>query len=121
MRWTRAEERWRDAAMRALLPADERGAWLPDDMGPFWERFMGSAPPSLRFAVRAAVWTTCVVLPLAWNRRLALTVAQRQDVLARMHASRFYVLRQLAGVLKLCACFAAFGHAPARARFEVRP
>ena len=67
--------------------------------------------------MRLAVWMAALLLPLLWTAHplSRLTDTQRDAVVTRMAGSRSYVLRQLVGVLKLCAAFASFG--PTSERF----
>jgi hypothetical protein len=119
MPWTRLERAWRDDVLRALMPPSAGHALLPPDLAPFWETFLSSSPPSLAITVRVAVWMTAFLLPLLWTARplCRLNADRRDAVVTRLVTSPNYFLRQLCGVLKLCACFAAFTHAPTRALF----
>jgi hypothetical protein len=123
MAWTRLERAWRDDVLRALMPPHGGVTLLPPDLDGFWNRFLAAAPPSLRATVRLAVWMIALWLPLLWTARTLARLAPdaRDRVVTRAASSNTWLLRQLVGVVKLCACFAAFGHAPTRARFLELP
>lgn len=110
MRWTRAELRWRDALLDALLPAADP---LPGaggvDLAAFWPRFEAAAPAHLALGFRAAVALEAAVLPwlLGYFRTLpALSPDQRDAVLRR--ADRLPLFRDLLEVAKVVGCLALF-------------
>lgn len=125
--WLPFERRWRDAAVRAVLPASDDGRF-PGlegiDLASFWRRFDRAAPLPVQLGLRAAVWQLAL-LPLVTLRRprsfASLSRAEQDRVLERCERSPLYALRQPLFVLKLAACFAGFGDAGVRARFETPP
>jgi hypothetical protein len=112
--WTRAERRWRDALLAAMIPA-RTGEQLPGfedlDMGPFWDDVRRTAPPLLRFALRLAVWALTWLPLLVLGRPSSFGGLSRPDqdrMLRRVTASRSYLLRQLVQTVRVMACFAYF-------------
>ena len=118
-----AELRARDAVLCAVLPPSACGRFPgvpPEGLPAFWERFHASAPLGLRGTVVLAVWM-CVVAPpfvgRGWRSFTALDASGQDAVLVALASSRVFVVRQCVAVLKLCACFAAFGEPRVRALY----
>jgi hypothetical protein len=110
MRWTRAELRWRDALLAALLPAPGPLPGAGDvDLEAFWPHFAAAAPAHLALGFRAAVTLEAAVLPwlLGYFRTLpALTPDERDAVLRR--ADALPVFRDLLEVAKVVGCLGLF-------------
>jgi hypothetical protein len=135
------ERRFRDATVRAVLPASADGRFLglsAVDLGAFWVRFEQAAPLLLRLGLRLAVWELAL-LPLlgqvrdglrgpwrrsTWPRLLRprlladLSDDDKDALLGTCSHSWSYTLRQSLVVVRLAACFAAFAEEAVRAPFE---
>lgn len=113
--WRRFEQRWGLVLFEAMLPG------LGEvELECFWRSFVRSAPPLLRFGLRATVWTLTwiSVFSLRFRPFFSLSPAERDDVLARAGSSRFYLLRQMTVTLKVVCCFAYFGDPRVRRTLE---
>ena len=108
--WMPFERRWRDAVLSGMLPASETVPGYGDlDTAGFWERYPTAAPPLLKLGFRAAIWAFGLWC-LARHRSgpAAVSIEDRGQLLADAATSRFFLLRQLALVVKLIATLAAF-------------
>ena len=110
--WTRAEQRWRDTLLAALIPSGGSSG-LPGlgdvDTESFWRIAEQTAPPLLRFALRLAVWvmTWLPLLVVGRARRFGgLSAAEQDRLLTRVASCRWYLLRQLVQTLRVMACSA---------------
>ena len=118
--WTRLDRRWRDEVLQAILPPHAhgvRGGRPVDRIETFWHRFQETAPPMLRWGLRAAVWTVTLSPLLVLGRVRSfggLSHEERDRCLVRAHGSRIYLLRQALETLKVVACLAAFQDATLR-------
>jgi len=121
--WTRTEEKWRDSLLSAMIP-EIPGTGLPGFAGAdqecFWPDFRRNAPFKLRAGFRFSVWVL-TFLPVFSRRggapfhRLS---TDRQDLfLERVSSCRSYLLRQLAQLIKLVACFGYFRDMRVRTNF----
>ncbi len=114
------EKRWRDAVLSAMLPASDAVPGYGDvDTTPFWERYPSAAPPLLRLGFRAAIWTFAM---WCFARHRAgpgsVTLAEAGELLADAKSSRFFLIRQLALVVKLIATMALFRDPEARRKAD---
>jgi hypothetical protein len=124
MRWTRAELRWRDVLLSAVLPAPRESlpALSSMELSAFWVRFESAAPIHLRFGFRAAVVLLGAVMPrlLGSVRSLAeLNEDEREALVVR--ANRLPVFSSLMEVVKLVACLAYFADARVQATMRSQP
>ncbi|MBW1880539.1 MAG: hypothetical protein JRI25_03980 [Deltaproteobacteria bacterium] len=123
--WLPMEQRWRDCLLAAVLPPDPATgrAGIGDlDLREFWEQLQRVAPPLIQLGLRAAVWvlTWSPVFLLGRLRSFGgLSPEERDTLLVRAAGSRWYLLRQLADLLKLMACFAYFRHQSIREKLGV--
>lgn len=122
--WTRWERRWRDALCTSMLPAVAGGP-LPGlkdvDLEAFWRAYEDAAPELLRVGFRAAVWTLTLSPPFVLGKPTTfagLAPEERDRLLERFAASRFYLLRQLPLTVKLMSCFAYLRDDAVRERVE---
>lgn len=120
--WSSWERRWRDALLEAMIPG---GHGLPPltslELGGFWREYQATAPPLVRFGLRASVWLL-TWLPLGKLRPFhRLPAAARDRWLNRAARSRFYLLRQLVMTVKMIACLAYLTDGDVRAQLEARP
>lgn len=118
MTWTRLERRWAVRLFAAILPARPP---LPPfaalDLTSFWATLHHTAPPLLHLGGRLAVWflTWAPVLYVGRFRSLAgLPLAEPETYIARVAASRSFLVRQLLVTLKTLACLAYFADAQVR-------
>jgi hypothetical protein len=125
MRLTRLEDRWAEAAMGAIFPGSAEGG-LRDiramDLCPFLHQLMRSVPFQAALGLRMAVWLVALA-PLFVVGRFAtivgLAVADRERVVARLFASRSYVVRSLVLILKTMGALLYAGDGAVRARMRV--
>lgn len=81
------------------------------DLSQFWERFDRTAPGSLKFGLRAAVWLLSLSVPFFVGRMATLTQLSEDELdtlLNKANDSRVFVLRQMVTTLKVVACLAYF-------------
>jgi len=114
--WMTFERRWRDAVLSAMLPRSPTVPGYGDlDARVFWDRYPTVAPPLLKLGFRVAIWAVAL-WGFARHRAspTSISAADRGLLLADMAASRLYLVRQLAVVLKLIATMALFRDPQAR-------
>ena len=120
--WSRFELRWRDALLEAMIPG---GHGLPSfgaiELDGFWREYEATAPPLVRFGLRAAVWllTWLPLGKLTPFHRLAPPARDRW--LNEAARSRFYLVRQLVMTVKMIACLAYMTDAEVRRKIEGLP
>jgi hypothetical protein len=122
MKLTRFELRWAEAAIGAIFPgssesglADIRGM----DLAGFLREVLVVVPFKPALGMRLAIWM-CALAPLFVLGRFAtlagLGLPEREEVVARLVASRFYVVRGLVMVLKTMGALLYAGDGAVRAR-----
>jgi hypothetical protein len=120
---TRAEERWRDALLAAMIPGHAQLPPLAEiEVGDFWAVFQGSAAPLLRVGLRTAVLVLTLLGPLLlcgrWRLFPSLSPGDKQWMLERASLSRWYLLRQMTVTVKAVACFLYLRDGGVRLRVE---
>lgn len=117
------ERRWRDALLGAMIPGG--GGWPSVgelDLAPFWTLYAATAPPLVRFGLRAAVlfltWLPLITRLRPFHR---LPPAARDHFLGRAARSRLYLVRQLVMTVKVVACLAYLRDPRVRALVEAAP
>ncbi len=123
MRWTRAELRWRDALLEALLPPAGALPGLGDvDLTDFWPRFDAAAPRHLALGFRAAVTLEAAVLPWLCGhlRTLPRLTPDELDAVLR-RADRLPLFRDLLEVAKVVGCLGLFADPAVQAAVRERP
>lgn len=125
MPWLGFERRWRDELCAAVVPR-VGPAGLPGlgelDMDEFWSRFSAAAPADVRRSLRLAVWVLTLSPPLliGGSRTFGhLSSERRGEHLDAAFRHRCWVLRELAGLVKLVACLAYFADPAVRVRVRV--
>ena len=100
----------------AMLPASEHvPGYGAADLSLFWMRYPDAAPPLLKLGLRAAVWWVSLwCFARHWASPVSVSAQQRDQLLADLSSSRFYLNRQLMLVLKLIATMALFTDSQAR-------
>jgi len=125
MKLSRIENRWADAAIGAIFPgssddgfADIRGM----DVAGFLREVFRVVPLQAALGIRVAVWLVAIA-PLFVLGRFAtiagLTVADRERVVGRLVASRWYAVRSLVLILKTMGALLYAGDDRVRARMYV--
>lgn len=108
--WTAMERRWRDALLAAMIPDGPRlGGFASIDTSDFWLLYSQTAPPLVRFGLRASVWILTWMAMIRVGRPFHRLPPDEQDrFLRRTARSRLYLTRQLVTTVKLIACLAWF-------------
>ncbi len=121
--WTRLEQCWADAMLRAALPADPasgRPGLEEVDLEEFWPGYIRRVPLHFRLGLRAATWVVAV-WPLVTGRTfgtfLALSDRERDEVLSAIAESPFFPVRQIPFILKTTVGFAYFSQPDIQQRF----
>lgn len=120
--WLPFEKRWLLLLLQSVLPGTPGMGTI--DLAPFWPMLHASAPPLLRFGLRASVWLLTwlpVLTPGAWRPFFLLGEEGRDLYLCRTLESRVFLLRELVQTLKIVSCFALFRDPQARAALGVQP
>jgi hypothetical protein len=110
--WMQWERRCLYTLMRAILPLDE--SWPTFDASKhdaFWTLWKESAPLSVKFGFRAAVWIMTFIAPLLIARPVPfflLSPANQTHLLHRCDASNIALFRQLIELLKTLTCLIYF-------------
>jgi hypothetical protein len=110
MRLAAFERRWLRDLCEAMLPSGVRqdlpgAADVP--LEPFFDEFFRHSPFETAFGVRALTWAL-TWMPLGWRLRRfgRLKPGDQVRFLALLDGSRFYVLREMPGLIKLVAALA---------------
>ncbi len=120
MKWMRFERSWRDQVLAATLPRSASHPGLVDaECDEFWPEYRRRAPILLQLGLRAAVWMVVSYALVRYRRSFTrLRVDRRDQLLADLANSRWYLIRQMTMTLKLVACLAFFRDPSMRKRFE---
>jgi len=108
--WMPFERGWREVWLDAMLPASGTvPGYVDADTQAFWERYPQVAPTLLRLGFRAALWML-FARSLVRHRATpgAISVSERESLLADSAESDLFLMRQLMVVVKLVATLAAF-------------
>jgi hypothetical protein len=124
MKFAVFEDRWAEAAMGAIFPGSSE-AGLRDiramDVRGFLHQVMRCVPFQAALGLRLAVWLVALA-PFFVLGRLAtiasLAVGDRERVVDRLVASRFYVVRSLVLILKTMGALLYAGDDAVRARMS---
>ncbi len=116
------ERRWVESILGTFAPADS-GELAPEpgaiDFLDTFEGMLARARLQVRIGLRLALWLAALS-PLWALHRLrsfaALSLPERQSLLARLLEHRVYAVREAALLLKLVACLALFANDALRAR-----
>jgi hypothetical protein len=110
MRLLSFERRWLRAICEAMLPSGVRqdlpgAADVPVER--FFDEFTTTVPFDAAIGVRAFTWLLTFA-PVFWKLRTfgSLRPADQVRMLEAMEGSRFYVVREIPGLIKLVACLA---------------
>jgi len=110
MRLFHFERRWLRSLCEAMLPGGVRPG-LPGagdvPLERFFDEFTRSAPLDAAIGVRAFTWVLTLA-PLVWRLRTfgSLRPSDQVRMLHALEGSRFYVVREVPGLIKLVACLA---------------
>ncbi len=123
--WLAIELRWLRQLLDATIPdLPERAGLGSVDLTTFWPELAATAPPLLRFGLRASTWifTWLPLLMSGYFRPFfALSPDRRDAFLTQMGRTNVFVLRQLAATLKIIASFALFRDPASRRALGVVP
>jgi hypothetical protein len=119
---TRLERRCCEVLLGSIIPAGKRHPGVARiSLELFWPEFERTAPPLLRFGLRASTWLLTLAplwLLLGFALFPALPADRRDACLRRVASSRWYLVRQMLETLKIVACLAYFTDAGVRGGFE---
>jgi hypothetical protein len=122
---TRLEDRWADAAMGAIFPGSSESG-LADiramNVTSFLRQLMRSVPFQAAVGVRMAVWLVALAPLFVLGRFttiVGLAVADREKLVAKLVASRLYVVRSLVLILKTMGALLYAGNDAVRARMLI--
>lgn len=121
--WTATETEWLESILAASLPpapAEDQPGFGEVDLGDFWEEYFRKVPLHFRLGLRMATWVV-TFWPLVTFRAAGtfhgLDEEGRDEVLRSIEHSRFFVVRQVAFVLKTTIGFGYFRMPEMQRRF----
>ena len=127
MRLTRLENAWAGAALGAIFPGASDvglGGICEMDVGGFLRGVMRGLPFRPALGLRVAVWLAALapVFTLGKLRTIAgLRPADRELLVVRLFASRWYALRSMMMILKTFGALLYAGDPAVRARLMASP
>jgi hypothetical protein len=116
------ERRWATAVLEAFAPPG--GAGLAPEPGEVdyvggMQRMLGSFTQRAAFGLRAALWIAALAPLWMWGRLSSVTrmpLPRRTELVKHLLVHRFFLVRELAFLLKTAAAFALLGTRSVRGR-----